>query len=140
MPLRKMQMPRCAWWAVLAAVGFFTTACGDPCGTPEDRLVPISELPCEMTNDDGAWESHPLPPIADEQCYWLEFRGCSTYEIAHPLGRIPSVVLGYTSFDPDGTFSTIGSGNSFVVQEASDATVTLRNGQNQLFYLRLVLE
>lgn len=102
--------------------------------------MPISELPCEMTNDDGAWESHPLPPIADEQCYWLEFRGCSTYEIAHPLGRIPSVVLGYTSFDPDGTFSTIGSGNSFVVQEASDATVTLRNGQNQLFYLRLVLE
>lgn len=140
MPLRKMQMPRFACWAALAAVGFFTTACGDPCGTPEDRLVPISELACEMTNGEGVWESHPFPPIADEQCYWLEFRGCSTYEIVHPLGRVPSLVLGYTSFDQDGSFSTIGSGNSFVVEEANDSTVTVRNSQNQLFYLRLVLE
>jgi hypothetical protein len=140
MPLREMQMARFAWWAALAAVGFVATACGDPCGASEDRLVPISELPCAMTNADGAWESHPFPPIADEQCYWLEFRGCSTYEIAHPLGRVPSLVVGYTSFDQDGSFSTVGSGNSFVVQEASNSTVTLRNAQNQLFYLRLVLE
>ena len=93
-----------------------------------------------MTNAEGVWESHPFPPIPDEQCYWLEFRGCSKYEIEHPLGREPSLVVGYTSFEQDGRFSTIGSGNSFVVEETSDSTVTISNAQNQLFYLRLVLE
>lgn len=136
-------MPRFAWSGAFTLFALVGTACGDPCGDAEDRLVRLEEdLPCEMTNADGVWESHPLPPIADEdeECYWLEFRGCSKYEIAHPLGRVPTLVVGYTSFDQDGSFSTVGSGNSFVVQEASASTVTIRNAQNQFFYLRLVLE
>ncbi len=133
-------MPRIAWLGALALFALVGTACGDPCGDPEDRIVPTSELPCSMSNVDGVWESHPLPPITDERCYWLEFRGCSMYEIEHPLGRIPALVVGYTSFEQDGRFSTIGSGNSFVVEEANDSTVTIRNTQNQLFYLRLVLD
>ena len=129
-------------WAQLGAATLLacSVGCGDPCGRAEDRLVPVSELPCSAISTEGVWESHPLPPIADEQCYWLEFRGCSRYEIEHPLGRVPSVVLGYTSFDSNGSFSTPGSGNSFVVEEASDTTVSVRNAQNQLFYLRLVLD
>jgi hypothetical protein len=75
-----------------------------------------------------------------ERCYWLEFRGCSKYEIQHPLGRVPTLIVGYTSFEEDGSFSTPGSGNSFVVEEAGATTVTVRNAQNQFFYLRLVLE
>jgi hypothetical protein len=114
--------------------------CGDPCGDPEDRLVPLSELPCNATTAEGAWESHPLPPIDDSQCHWLQFRGCSEYEIAHPLGRTPSLVLGYISFDADGSFSTVGSGNSFVIEEANEQTIKLRNTQNQVFFLRLLLE
>lgn len=133
-------MPRFAWLGAVTILGLVATACGDECGDSEDRLVPASELPCSMTTADGVWESHPLPPIADEQCYWLEFRACSKYEFEHPLGRVPSLVVGYTSFEQDGRFSTVGSGNSFVVQEASASTVTVRNAQNQLFYLRLVLE
>jgi len=100
----------------------------------------LSELPCNTTNAEGVWESHPLPPISDAQCDWLEFRGCSQYEIEHPLGTVPSVVLGYLSFDSDGSFSTVGSGNIFVVEEAGDQTVTIRNTQNQVFFLRLVLQ
>ena len=133
-------MPRFAWLGALTILGLVATACGDECGAAEDRLVLMSELPCSMTNVEGVWESHPLPPIAFEQCYWLEFRGCSRYELEHSLGRVPSLVVGYTSFEQDGRFSTVGSGNSFVVEEASASTVTLRNAQNQLFYLRLVLE
>jgi hypothetical protein len=135
-----MSMPRLAWLGALTILGLVATACGDPCAASEDRLVPMSELPCSTANADGVWESHPLPPIASEQCYWLEFRGCSTYELEHSLGRVPSLVVGYTSFEQDGRFSTVGSGNSFVVEEASASTVTIRNSQNQLFYLRLVLE
>ena len=137
--MRILRLARCTslGGAALLALSF---GCGDPCGAAEDRLVPASEMPCGMTSSEGVWESHPLPPIADEPCYWLEFRGCSRYEIEHPLGRVPSVVLGYTSFDSNGSFSTPGSGNSFVVEEASDSTVIVRNAQNQMFYLRLVLD
>ena len=136
-------MARFGWSGALAliAVGsVLSTGCGDPCGAAEDRLVPMSELPCSMTRPEGVWESHPFPPVVNEQCYWLEFRGCSSYEIEHPLGRVPALVVGYTSFEQDGRFSTVGSGNSFVVEASGDSTVTIRNAQNQLFYLRLVLE
>jgi hypothetical protein len=121
-------------------LGLVATACGDACGDAEDRVVPLSDLPCSMTAADGVWESHPLPPVTDERCYWLEFRGCSKYEFENPLGRVPSLVVGYTSFEQDGRFSTVGSGNSFVVEEATASTVTIRNAQNQFFYLRLILE
>jgi len=93
-----------------------------------------------MTDAEGVWESHPFPPITDAQCYWLDFQGCSRYEIEHPLGRVPKEIIGYTSFDSDGTFSTAASGNSFIIQEASASTVTIRNAQNQDFFLRLTLE
>ena len=140
MPHPEMRMLRLRGLGLLGVLVLAGTACGDPCGEAEDRVVTMSDMPCSMTNADGVWESHPFPPIVDEQCYWLEFRGCSRYEIEHPLGRVPSLVLGYTSFEQDGRFSTVGSGNSFVVQETSDSVVTIRNAQNQLFYLRLVLE
>ena len=133
-------MLRFGWLGLLTLLALSGTACGDPCGAAEDRLVPMSELPCSMTSAEGVWESHPLPPIASEECFWVEFRGCSRYEFEHPLGRIPTQVLGYTSFEQDGRFSTLGSGNSFVIQEASDSTVTVRNAQNQFFYLRLTLQ
>jgi len=133
-------MRRVPWLGALTVLALAGSACGDPCGQAEDRLVPMSEMPCSTTNTNGVWESHPFPPIEDAQCYWLEFRGCSRYEIEHPLGRVPTSVDGYTSFDKDGRFSTPGSGNSFVVEAAGDSTVTIRNAQNQLFYLRLVLE
>ena len=133
-------MPRFAWLGALMILGLVATACGDACGDAEDRVVPLSDLPCSMTAADGVWESHPLPPVTDERCYWLEFRGCSKYEFENPLGRVPSLVVGYTSFEQDGRFSTVGSGNSFVVEEATASTVTIRNAQNQFFYLRLILD
>ena len=133
-------MPRIAWLGALTLLGLVGTACGDPCGDREDRLVPLSELPCNMTKAEGVWESHPFPPPVTEECRWLEFRGCSTYEIEHPLGRIPSKIDGNISFENDGRLSTPGSGNSFVIEEASDSAVIVRNTQNQLFYLRVVLQ
>lgn len=133
-------MTKIACAVALALLGLIGSACGDPCGAAEDRPVPLTDLPCNMTSAEGVWESHPFPPISDAQCYWLEFRGCSKYQVQHPLGRAPVQVLGYTSFDQDGSFSTPASGNSFVVQEVSDSTVTIRNAQNQLFYLRLTLD
>jgi hypothetical protein len=135
-----MRMTKIACATALALLGLLGSACGDPCGAAEDRSVPLTDLPCNMTSAEGVWESHPFPPISDAQCYWLEFRGCSKYQVEHPLGRAPVQVLAYTSFDQDGSFSTPASGNSFVVQEVSESSVTIRNAQNQLFYLRLTLD
>jgi hypothetical protein len=140
MPLEEMPMASAQRLGVLLLLGLFGAACGDPCEGAEDRLVPLSELPCNSTSSEGIWESHPFPPITDAACQWLEFRACSTYEIEHPLGRVPSVIIGYTAFDADGEFATVGSGNSFIVQGATESTFTIRNAQNQLFYLRLVAD
>ncbi len=141
MPRSEMRMTRIARTAALSLLGLLGLACGGgPCGDAEDRLVPLSELPCSRTSTEGVWESHPFPPVSDAQCYWLEFRGCSQYEFEHPLGRAPLQILGYTSFDQDGSFSTPASGNSFVVEEVSESTVTIRNAQSQFFYLRLTLD
>ena len=136
-----MRMLRLAWLcgAGLALVAGFGCG-GGPCGDSEDRTVLLSDLPCSSMSTEGVWESHPLPPIVDEQCYWLEFRGCSVYRFENPLGEVPATVIGYTSFEQDGKFSTVGSGNSFILQEATDSEVTIRNAQNQFFYLRLVLQ
>ena len=133
-------MPRFAWLGALTLLGLFGTACGDPCDGAEDRRVPLTELSCNMTTAEGVWESHPFPPLATEECNWLEVRACSTYEIEHLLDRVPGSPIGYISFDADGESSTIASGNTFVVQEATDSTITVRNAQNQLFFLRLTLQ
>ena len=113
---------------------------GGPCGRAEDRTVVMNDLPCATMSADGPWASHPFPPIEDPECFWLEFRGCSVYRFENPLDRLPTSVIGNISFDANGSFSTVGSGNSFVVEEVTESEVTVRNAQNQLFYLRLVLD
>lgn len=124
-----------ATWALLVV----TYGCGDgPCRGSEDRMVTAEELPCaEMT--DESWASHPFPPL-DEECFWLDFQGCSRYEFENPLGRVPLNIIGYLSFDQDGRFSTPGSGNSFIIDEVSESEIVIRNGQNADFYLRLAVE
>lgn len=136
-----MQMLRLVWLCgvALALVAGFGCGAG-PCGNSEDRTVLMADVPCSSMSAEGVWESHPLPPIVDERCYWLPFKGCSVYRFENPLGEAPKTVIGYTSFEQDGRFSTIGSGNSFVVQDATDSEITIRNAQNQFFYLRLVLQ
>ena len=121
--------------AMLAAL---ISACGDSGGATVE--VSLADLPCQMQNTAGIWESAPPPPITDEQCMWFPFDANNTYIFEHPLGRVPSVILGYIAFGSDGTSATIGSGNVFLINGADESTITIRNGQNQSFWLRLVLE
>jgi hypothetical protein len=134
-------MVKQAWRFGAALMLMVAFGCGGgPCAGSEDRTVPLSEFPCSKMNADGLWESHPWPPIADEECYWLEFRACSTYRVENPLAETPTTIIGFTSFAPEGTFSTVGSGNSFVIDGVTDSEIIIRNTQNQIFWLRLVLE
>ena len=129
-------------WIVGAALALLavTVGCGGgPCRGSEDRAVPLSELPCAEMLPDGVWASHPLPMV-EEECFWLNFQGCSRYAFENPIGQKPISVIGYLSFEADGRFSTIGSGNSFVIEETNESEIVVRNGQNADFYLRLEVQ
>lgn len=122
---------------MLVALG---TGCADPSADGGTIEVSLADLPCETENAVGIWESAPPPPITDEACMWFPFGTNTTYIFEHPLGRVPSFIIGYISFATDGIAATPGSGNAFLVNGADESTVTVRNGQNQFFWLRLVIE
>ena len=113
-------------------------ACGSAAGATFD--VPVDDLPCEMERPGGIWESAPPPPVAVGECLWFPFEANNTYIFEHPLGRVPSVIIGYIAFSGDGRGATIASGDAFLINGANESTVTIRNGQNQSFSLRLVLQ
>jgi len=134
-----MRMPRLARLGPLLMLVALATGCGDP-GDGGTIEVSLADLPCQKLNTAGIWESAPPPPITDEACLWFPFATNTTYIFEHPLGRVPSFIIGYIAFGSDGTSATPGSGNAFLINGADASTVTIRNGQNQFFWLRLVLE
>ncbi len=127
-------------WRSGFAVALVVLAAG--CGSSGGETIEVSlaDLPCQMQNAAGIWESAPLPPITDEQCLWFLFRANNTYIFEHPLGRVPLEIIAYIAFDSDGTGSTIASGNAFLLNAVDASTITIKNAQNQDFWLRLVLE
>ncbi len=75
-----------------------------------------------------------------EECEWLNFQGCSEYRFENPLGRRPQQIDPYIAFEPDGVFSTLASGNVFVIDSVTESEIVIRNAQNADFYLRLAVE
>jgi len=139
MPEARMAVRR---WLAGAATAFFVVVVGcggGPCGGSENRMVSLSEFPCAETTANGGWSSHPFPP-AEGECAWLNFQGCSEYTFENPLGQEPLQVVGYLAFEDDGVFSTIGSGNAFIIESVSDTEIVIRNAQNADFFLRLAIE
>jgi hypothetical protein len=120
-------------------------------GTRQVTMVDPSEIPCSgIDPDTGIWSSAPLP-IADQPmdmgdagtsgaCGWLKFEGRQQLIVPHTLGRVPSEVLVYIAFVSSGIGGTLASGDPGRVLAVDDASVTIENGSNQRFYVRLVLE
>ena len=132
-----MRIPTATVLAILLSVG--PLGCGDDSGSSEPVPVLLEELPCQGVDEVGIWQSAPPAEFAVGGCQWFRFRGNTTYVFDHPLGRVPSIVLGYIAFTPDGVGATLASGNEFLELARTETTVTLRNGQNQEFWLRLAL-
>ncbi len=109
------------------------------CGTLDDppEVVGTLDLPCASMVG-NLWQSVGWPPAP--ACDWFDFQSQTSYQFAHALGGVPTVVLGYIAFEPDGASSTIAHGDTFLVTEVTATDVTIRNGTNQNFYLRLVLQ
>ncbi|MEM8607219.1 MAG: hypothetical protein AAGF92_08940 [Myxococcota bacterium] len=101
--------------------------------------VTLDELPCEEITETGSWVTAPLPPLATGECAWFLFEDNTTYIFEHPLGRVPDgLANSLIAFDDDGVNSTPPSGDVFLFVGADESTITVRNGQNQTFFLRLV--
>ena len=124
---------------VAILLGVAPLGCGDDSVSGE--LVPVSleDLPCQSVDEVGIWQSAPPADFAVGDCQWFRFRANTTYVFDHPLDRIPSMVLPDIAFAPDGVGATLASGNEFLQLARTETTVTLRNGQNQEFWLRLAL-
>ncbi len=125
-----------AWIVTLCLAGVL----GYGCDSPRDLAEPVPSvaLPCASMVGDS-WESVGWPP-APSTCDWFDYRRSTTFEFSHPLGAAPTIVIGYIAFEPDGSFSTVASGDTFLIEEVTADSITVRNGTDQNFYLRLVLQ
>lgn len=110
------------------------------CGNKETNgnFVPVEadELPCQSLDGLGVWES---TPSNNPECPWFYYSANTTYAFPHALQREPRAVLPYIAFDRLGIGATLASGNPVILIDQSETSVTLRNAQNQDFWLRLVV-
>ncbi|MFW6050525.1 MAG: hypothetical protein ACODAU_05090 [Myxococcota bacterium] len=128
---------RRARWLAPAALAMALAGCpGDPEARREIEVDP-AQLCASLDPESGIWES---TPWSDPACPWLEYPGQAALQIPHDLGRVPRVVLPYIAFDEDGMDGTLASGNTTVVWEVTDTTVTVANNTEETFFLRLVLQ
>lgn len=126
---------RLAWALTLVALG----GCGD--AAAQDIIeVRAADLPCADTapDVDGSWQTAPLPPLPTG-CTWLPFMGRKTYVFDHPLGRAPRDVEVFVSFDQGGAPSSLGAGDTALIEGADASTFSLRNGTRQDFFVRVIL-
>lgn len=116
---------------------FLAPACADD-EPIEPVVVTEDEIPCSGVNEAGIWQS--VPPLPDKTCEWFEYRARTTYQFPHSLGRVPAEFFAYMSFSSDGSSAGQPGGDTFLIDEATEDYVIVRNSTNQAFYLRLVLE
>jgi len=119
----------------VATLPLALTGCGEAAAQTPER-VEAADLPCadfDPTLDE--WET---AGWFGGTCDWIEFRPRTSFEVVHPLGRIPKSVLIYTSFTADGASATMASGDSGLILGATSETVTVRNNTEQRFFLRVV--
>ena len=80
-----------------------------------------------------------LPDASPSGCEWMVLDRSTTVTLEHSLGRVPSTILVYISFEPDGRSSSLATGDSLLVRQSCAQTVTIRNDTNQRFFARVVL-
>ena len=121
-------------WLLLLACA--STELGVGCSNADktEKAIMAGDLPTSGDAADGqGWESAPFPSAddcAENKDGWLKLEGRGKSEglvITHELGRVPSLLLAYTSAKASGCGSTLGAGgHTITVIPALDAVVVLR--------------
>ncbi len=125
-----------------SAVGGF----GCSSGAKSEKAIRGDDLPGAGEAADGAgWETAAFPnadECAEGRARWLKLDRKSESEglvIAHELGRLPAVIMSYTSPNASGCASTVGAGESVIIDYADAENVKIHNNTSVAVYVRLVL-
>ncbi|MEO0323532.1 MAG: hypothetical protein AAF447_11290 [Myxococcota bacterium] len=103
------------------------------------RSVALDALPCAAGGGGEPWESAPWPPATTGDCTWLDYPARVTLEVAHGLGRTPRDVSLALSFFEDGSSSAPAAGDSVRIVAVDERSVTVQNGTNEDFFLKVVV-
>jgi len=113
--------------AAIVAASVATTGCG--CG--KEHGDPILWL--DGTTVGNQYESSPMAGP------WLDFPGGRRYRLVHSLGRVPTEVTAYLSFEPDDLANfTTSAGNSALFEQVTDEYVDVHNDGCPDFFVRVV--
>ncbi len=119
--------------------------CANPNKT--ERAVDSEELPGAGEAADGTgWQTAPFPTAddcAEKKPSWLKLESKARSDglvVGHDLGRVPDVVLPYTSPAESGCGSNLGAANTVIIDYADEQHVKIRNSGTEVVYVRLVLQ
>ncbi|MBX7192651.1 MAG: hypothetical protein K1X94_11365 [Sandaracinaceae bacterium] len=116
-------------------------ACGKP--TPGEIVVFTASSPelamASVDPETGSWQSAPWGDTAGTVT-WLPYPPRGQIQIEHGLGRVPSTVLVYLSFDEHGSSPALAAGDLARVLEVDATTVTLWNATNGSYFARVVVQ
>ncbi|HOU94407.1 MAG TPA: hypothetical protein PLU22_25320 [Polyangiaceae bacterium] len=113
--------------AVIGAAALAAAGCG--CG--KEHGDPVLWL--DGTTVGNQYESSPLAGP------WLYFPGGRRYRLVHALGRVPTEVTAYLSFEQDDPANfTTSAGNSALFEQVTDEYVDVHNDGCPDFFVRVV--
>lgn len=108
------------------------------CKAKADQRIVVTDLPQASTTVDGSWQSAPFFSSATPT-EWISYPGSATLEIHHGLGRVPSLINVYLSFDENGTGAGLAAGDLAHIIEVNATTIELSNDTEQDYFARVVL-
>lgn len=114
------------------ASSFAPAACSPPCETSESDPVRVTggtADPSGTVYQSSAWEGP-----------YLHFPGGRRYQLEHHLGRTPTIVTTYLSFDENpipGSNVAESAGNQAVIEAVDDEIIQIRNDTCAEFWLRV---
>ena len=109
-----------------------TASCGPPCETANDDPVRVTEGTVDASGtvyESSTWAGP-----------YLHFPGGRRYQLEHHLGRAPTMVTTYLSFDQEpmpGGNASESAGNQAVIERVDDEIIQVRNDTCAEFWLRV---
>ncbi len=120
--------------AALVAVALSVLGCETNL-TPQTLEVGLADHPPSAGMTDGdEWQS--VDWLGDP---WLRYPGRATLIMEHELGRMPSSVLVYLSFEPDGASAALTAGDTARIVSVDERFVTIANDTDADFFIRVVV-
>lgn len=127
-----------AAWAL--ALGLATTAGGCQLPPPGELAIYPADAPelarASVDPETGSWQS---APWASGDVEWLPYPPQGRLQLEHGLGRTPTSVLVYLSFEPSGASPALAAGDMARVLHADGSSVTVWNATNGSYFARVVV-